>query len=63
MKVLPICEASLSHRTLCVGNLGQVPITVYTCITYFTGWPQKIQITPLPKKKQMTGPILKLTYV
>ena len=40
MNVCPICEASISHHTLCMGNL--VPIIAYTCIKYFTGWQKKL---------------------
>ena len=64
MNVCPICVASLSHRTVCMGYFSLVPITMYTCFVYFTGWQKKKKITKkkLNKKYCVTAPILKPTY-
>ena len=46
--VCPICEASLSHHTLYMGNL----VPAYTCITYFPVGKNKKR---LPKKHNKTA--------
>ena len=55
MNVCPIYAASLSHHTLCMGNV------VWFQSTHITGWPPK-KITNKRKVKRVTAPILKLTY-
>ena len=50
--------APIIHVHVCVlhkGKFGLAPITEFTCITCFTGWPKKI-------KKCVTAAILKQTY-